>query len=306
MGKTNSKLNSSTEPEEVIPNETTPKTVKGIDTSTGEVQSKSKNDIYDIKESDFYSPASKSSFTNYAKIASSDADVGNSRSSLSLDARAAAQFTAVDIAKGIRDPNERSRYIAEQGSNMTDLMEGVVGIKFDDQIADYAKYRHNQYDTKVSKFLDDLDENQGFWKGLGNFGGKLLGRTATAVSGIIPAVYGIGSAIINMDSKKLYENGAYDAWEEMDTALDKYFVVYGGDSYTAGEEKNVFARFMDNPMKSLADDFAPTIAFVAGAVGTSYLTGGVGAFQAAKGFSYINGLSKTAAKTNLVFKNGVK
>ena len=306
MGKTNSKLSSSTEPEEVIPNETTPKTVKGIDTSTGEVQSKSKNDIYDIKESDFYSPASKSPFTNYAKIASSDADVGNSKSSLSLDARAAAQFTAVDIAKGIRDPNERARYIAEQGSNMTDLMEGIVGIKFDSQIEDYAKYRHNQYDTKVAKFLDDLDENQGFWEGLGNFGGKLLGRTATAVSGIIPAVYGIGSAIINMDSKKLYENGAYDAWEEMDTALDKYFVVYGGDSYTAGEEKNVFARFMDNPMKSLADDFAPTIAFVAGAVGTSYLTGGVGAFQASKGFSYINGLSKASAKTNLVFKNGVK
>ena len=284
----------------------TPKTVKGIDTSSGENPPIKKDSDPVFKESNIYKEKVNPGTMDRARdYMTTDASLGI-KNNFSLSVSAASQFTPVDIAKGIRDPNERYRYITDQGSKMTELSENLVGISFDNQIEDYAKYRHNQYDTKVSKFLDDLDENQGFWKGLGNFGGKLLGRTATAVSGIIPAVYGIGSAIINMDSKKLYENGAYDAWEEMDTALDKYFVVYGGDSYTAGEEKNVFARFMDNPMKSLADDFAPTIAFVAGAVGTSYLTGGVGAFQAAKGFSYINGLSKTAAKTNLVFKNGVK
>lgn len=284
----------------------TPKTVKGIDTSSGENPPTKKDSDPVFKESNIYKEKVNPGTMDRARdYMTTDASLGI-KNNFSLSVSAASQFTPVDIAKGIRDPNERYRYITDQGSKMTELSENLVGISFDNQIEDYAKYRHNQYDTKVAKFLDDLDENQGFWKELGNFGGKLLGRTATAVSGIIPAVYGIGSAIINMDSKKLYENGAYDAWEEMDTALDKYFVVYGGDSYTAGEEKNVFARFMDNPMKSLADDFAPTIAFVAGAVGTSYLTGGVGAFQAAKGFSYINGLSKTAAKTNLVFKNGVK
>ena len=284
----------------------TPKTVKGIDTSSGENPPTKKDSDPVFKESNIYKEKVNPGTMDRARdYMTTDASLGI-KNNFSLSVSAASQFTPVDIAKGIRDPNERYRYITDQGSKMTELSENLVGISFDNQIEDYAKYRHNQYDTKVAKFLDDLDENQGFWEGLGNFGGKLLGRTATAVSGIIPAVYGIGSAIINMDSKKLYENGAYDAWEEMDTALDKYFVVYGGDSYTAGEEKNVFARFKDNPMKSLADDFAPTIAFVAGAVGTSYLTGGVGAFQAAKGFSYINGLSKVAAKTNLVFKNGVK
>ena len=309
MGKTNSNVDPNTEPTESWREKTVdPKEVKGIDTSSGEdysidsEYSDKSTQLGDLREADYYTPGQSA----ISKISGTKVDIGAASNNLTVSAAAAAQFTPVDIAKGIRDPNERARYIAEQGSKMTNLMDGLVGIKFDDEIADYAKYRQNQYDNKVSKFLDDLDENQGFWKELGNFGGKLLGRTATAVSGIIPAVYGIGSAIINMDGKKLYDNGAYDAWESMDKSLDEYFVVYGGDSYTSGEEKNVFARFMDNPMKSLADDFAPTIAFVAGAVGTSYITGGVGALQASKGISYINGLSKASAKTNLVFKNGVK
>ncbi len=309
MGKTNSNVDPNTEPTESWREKTIdPKEVKGIDTSSGEDYStdsdysEESTQLGDLREADYYTPGQSA----ISKISGTKVDIGAVNNSLTVSAAAAAQFTPVDIAKGIRDPNERARYIAEQGSKMTDLMDGVVGIKFDDEIADYAKYRQNQYDSKVSKFLDDLDENQGFWKELGNFGGKLLGLTATSLSQIIPAVYGIGSAIINMDGKKLYDNGAYDAWASMDKSLNEYFVVYGGDSYTSGEEKNVFARFMDNPMKSLADDFAPTIAFVAGAVGTSYITGGVGALQASKGISYINGLSKASAKTNLVFKNGVK
>lgn len=290
----------STDPEEL--NEVDPKEVKGIDTSTGETYSQQSDDLGRVKEEDFYTPGKSA----VSKISGTAVDIGASTSNLSVDAAAAAQFTAVDIAKGIRDPNERARFIKEQGSKMVDLMNGVVGIKFDDEIVDYSKFRQKQYDTKVSKLLDDLDENQGFLQEFGNFGGKLLGRTAVAVTGIIPAVFGIAEAIFTLDATKLYDNSAFDKWGKMDKAIDEYFVVYGGDSYTAGEQKNVFARFMDNPMKSLADDFAPTIAFVAGAVGTSYITGGISNLQAAKGLSYINGLSKGLAKTNLVYKNGIK
>jgi hypothetical protein len=290
----------STDPEEL--NGVDPKEVKGVDTSTGKDYSEKSDDLGSIKKEDFYTPGKSA----ISRISGTSVDIGASTNNLSVDAAAAAQFTAVDIAKGIRDPNERARFIKEQGSKMTTLTDGVVGIKFDDEIADYSKFRQKQYDTKVAKLLDDLDENQGFLDEFANFTGKLLGRTFTAVTGIIPVVYGIGEAIITGNGKRLYDNSMYDQWEKADKALDEYFVVYGGDSYTAGEEKNVFSRFWDNPMKSLADDFAPTIAFVAGAVGTSYITGGVGAFQASKGLSYINGLSKASAKTNLVFKNGVK
>lgn len=279
-----------------------PKEVKGINTSTGSTYSEESDDLGNIKESDFYTPDQ----SGISKIAGTGVDIGASTNNFSVNAAAAAQFTAVDIAKGIRDPNERAAYIKEHGSKMTPLIDGVVGIKFDYEIEDYAKFRHKQYDTKVAKLLDDLDENQGFVKELGNFTGKLLGRTVTAVSGIIPVVYGMGEAIMTGDGKRLFDNTMFDQWEKADKALDEYFVVYGGDSYTSGEEKNVFMRFADNPMKSLTDDFAPTIAFVAGAVGTSYITGGVGAFQATKGVSYVNGLAKVGAKTNLVFKNGVK
>lgn len=290
----------STDPEEL--NEVDPKEVKGIDTSTGEPSSQQSDDLGRVKEEDFYTPGKSA----VSRISGTAVDIGASTSNLSVDAAAAAQFTAVDLAKGIRDPNERTRFIKEQGSKMADLMNGVVGIKFDDEIVDYSKFRQKQYDTKVAKLLDDLDENQGFLQELGNFSGKLLGKTAVAVSGIIPAVFGIANAIVTLDASKLYDNSAFDTWGKMDKALDEYFVVYGGDSYTAGEQKHVFARFMDNPMKSLADDFAPTIAFVAGAVGTSYITGGISNLQAAKGLSYINGLSKGLAKTNLVYKNGIK
>lgn len=279
-----------------------PKEVKGINTSTGEDYSEESDNLGSIKEEDFYTPGKSS----ISKISGTAVDVGASTTNLSVDAAAAAQFTAVDIAKGIRDPNERARFIKEQGSRVTSLTDGIIGIKFDDEIEDYSKFRQKQYDSKVGQLLDELDENQGFLEELGNFTGKLLGRTVTAVSGIIPTIYGLGEAIITGNGKKLFDNTMFDQWDKADKALDEYFVVYGGDSYTSGEEKNVFARFRDNPMKSLTDDFAPTIAFVAGAVGTSYITGGVGAFQATKGISYVNGLSKVAAKTNLVFKNGVK
>tara|TARA_R100000654_G_scaffold2251_5_gene8297 strand:- start:15799 stop:20166 length:4368 start_codon:yes stop_codon:yes gene_type:complete len=290
----------STDPEEL--NKVDPKEVKGVDTSTGKDYSEKSDDLGSIKKEDFYTPGKSA----ISRISGTSVDIGASTSNLSVDAAAAAQFTAVDIAKGIRDPNERARFIKEQGSKMTTLMDGVVGIKFDDEIADYSKFRQKQYDTKVAKLLDDLDENQGFVKEFGNFAGKLLGRTVTAVTGIIPVVYGIGEAIVTGNGKRLFDNTMFDQWEKADKALDEYFVVYGGDSYTAGEEKNVFMRFADNPMKSLTDDFAPTIAFVAGAVGTSYITGGVSALTASKGISYVQGLSKLGAKTNLVFKNGVK
>lgn len=299
METTNSNL-SSTNLEES--NGVDPKEVKGINTSTGEDYSEESDTLGSIKEEDFYTPGKSS----ISKISGTAVDVGASTTNLSVDAAAAAQFTAVDIAKGIRDPNERARFIKEQGSRVTSLTDGIIGIKFDDEIEDYSKFRQKQYDSKVGQLLDELDENQGFLEEFGNFAGKLLGRTVTAVTGIIPVVYGIGEAIVTGNGKRLFDNTMFDQWEKADKALDEYFVVYGGDSYTSGEEKNVFARFRDNPMKSLTDDFAPTIAFVAGAVGTSYITGGVGALQATKGVSYVNGLAKLGAKTNLVFKNGVK
>ena len=87
-------------------------------------------------------------------------------------------FTPVDLAKAIPDANERAKYIEEHGNKMTQLLDPeTYGITFNRQIADYAGYRRQNYPKQLKKFVDDLDENQGWVSSLGNNFAKLLGST---------------------------------------------------------------------------------------------------------------------------------
>jgi hypothetical protein len=177
-------------------------------------------------------------------------------------------YTPVDIAKAIPDGNEREEYIRQHGSNMVNLLDvNKYGIKFDSQAGDFAKFKQKQYDTHVKKFLDDLNENQGFVEEAATFASKLVGKTALAISSLIPTVYGLGKGLFTWDAKNIFNNGLFDAWETADKFIDNHLVVYGGSDYHEGD-KNFFARMWSNPMKSLNDDVAPAAAFVAGAVGT--------------------------------------
>lgn len=177
-------------------------------------------------------------------------------------------YTPVDIAAAIPDGNEREEYIRQHGSNMVNLLDvNKYGIKFDSQAGDFAKFKQKQYDTHVKKFLDDLNENQGFVEEAATFASKLVGKTALAISSLIPTVYGLGKGLFTWDAKNIFNNGLFDAWETADKFIDNHLVVYGGSDYHEGD-KNFFARMWSNPMKSLNDDVAPAAAFVAGAIGT--------------------------------------
>lgn len=189
-------------------------------------------------------------------------------------------YTPFDLAKAIPDPNERDEYIRQHGSKMVELLKGgkkVYGITFADQIKDYYGFRKNGYDTQLKKFVDDLDEAQGNFEAFFTGMGKWASKTLNSVTSLVPLVYGIGSALVNWDRTKLFDNTLFDQWEKNDQWIDSRMVVYGGYDYHQldenGQPKGFFARMADNPMKSLADDVAPMAAFVSGAILTEVLAG---------------------------------
>ena len=193
----------------------------------------------------------------------------------------------VDIARAIPDPYEREAYIRKNGQklvNLTDL--NTFGIHFENDFKDLIKYKEKNYHKSIKNFVDDLDENEGWITELGKTTGKLIGKTAWNVLGILPAIYGVGSAIINLDPAKLFNNSAFDAWEYVDRSIDKYTFIYGGsniweiDPVTGGikydefgqpVKKDFFTRVGSDPVKIFNDEMAPAISFVAGAVVTELL-----------------------------------
>lgn len=189
-------------------------------------------------------------------------------------------YTPFDLAKAIPDANERDEYIRQHGSKMVELLQGgkkVYGITFADQIKDYYGFRKNGYDRQLKKFVDDLDEAQGSFEAFFTGMGKWASKTLNSVTSLVPLVYGIGSALVNWDATKLFDNTLFDQWEKHDQWIDSRMVVYGGYDYHQldenGNPKGFFARMADNPMKSLADDVAPMAAFVSGAILTEVAAG---------------------------------
>ncbi len=218
-------------------------------------------------------------------------------------------YTPFDLAKAIPDPNERAEYIRQHGSNMVKLLDpNIQGITFADELKDLYNFRKNNYNVQLKNFVDKLDADQGFFDALGNTTQKLLGKTAVAVSSIIPLVVGVGSAIINWDANKIFNNTLFDEWDKMDKWTDEHYVVYGGFDYTQpnedGSQKNFFARMKDNPMKSINNDIIPAAAFIAGAVLTETLAGLLAAPTG--GASLIANTSRLAAYGTRTFSKGVR
>ena len=204
-------------------------------------------------------------------------------------------FTPVDLAKAIPDANERAKYIKEHGNKMTQLLDPeTYGITFNRQIADYAGYRRQNYPKQLKKFVDDLDENQGWVSSLGNNFAKLLGSTTAKIgANILAPVYGIGSALYNIDGSKIRDNSLIDYFGKMDEDINKEFVVYGGYDYGKkfDDDGNVigqqtfFSRLFSHPFKSINDDIVPTVSFVAAAVSSEVILGRLGIHTGASKFA---------------------
>lgn len=240
---------------------------------------------------------------NVASVSSGAAILGTD---FTVDPRAAMLYTPVDLAAGIRDPNERAKFLNEHGSRMTKLMgQDQYGIRFNHEIKDYAAYKEKLYDKRVDKFLDDLDENQGFLAEAGNTATKLIGNTAVAVSSLIPLVYGLGKGLFTWDAQNIFNNGMFDTWETMDQGINNKFAVYGGSDYDIdenGEQKGFFSRFVSHPMKSLNADIAPAVSFIAGAIITEMLAVPLGAVTG--GTALVANTARLGAQATRTFARG--
>ena len=313
--------------------------LKGIDTSnpegsnpegepeTNPILQSSKDKI---KSSDNYiKPKSKDSAfrSNLANSAvtgiTNDTIIG---SNLMVDKKLTnPQFTPIDLALAIPDPRERAKYIKEHGSNMTQLLNpDVYGVLFNRDVADYAQYRKKNYNNKLKTFVDDLDNNQGFWESMGIVSAKLGGDVVNNLgANLVAPVYGLGAALFNWgdtgewDSSKIYDNDVTDYFKKNLEYLDNELVIYGGTGYGKDKEKadkindalsggvlrgtgNFFSRVTTHPFKSINEDIVPTISFVAAAVGSEMilkrvgLTGGgfIGNNLARAGAYGVKGFSK--------------
>lgn len=225
-----------------------------------------------------------------------------------IDSRIASLYDQVDLAKGIPDPVERAAYIDDHENKLVRLMDpNKFGVRSTDELSDFLKIKSKKYDSEVKKFLDDLDENQGFLQESFNTATKLLGRTATAVGGVIPLAYGLGKGLFTWDAQNIFNNGVFDAWETMDQAIDKNLVVYGGSDYYfdhEGKERNFFSRFINHPMKSINSDIVPAVSFVAGAVLTELAATALAPVTG--GASVVANTARLGAQATNLFSRGYK
>jgi hypothetical protein len=187
-------------------------------------------------------------------------------------------YVPFDLAKAIPDPNERAEYIRQHGSKMVKLLnEDVQGITFADELKDLYNFRQQNYNVQLKKFVDKLDNDQGFFDAAGNTFQKFLGKTGVAVSSLIPLVYGLAKGLVTWNAENIFNNTLFDQWDKMDKWTDEHYVVYGGYDYTQpgedGKQKDFFARMADNPMKSINNDVIPAASFIAGAILTETVAG---------------------------------
>jgi hypothetical protein len=216
-------------------------------------------------------------------------------------------YTPVNLAKGIPDKHERQKFINEHGSKMVKLLDpDKFGVIFDDDIKAYQSYKAKNYNIQVKKFLDDLDENQGFLAEAGNTAAKLTGLVWNT-AGIIPLTYGLGKALFTWDAQNIYNNGLFDFWETVDEGINTKFAVYGGSDYANkpdGTPKNFFARFVSHPMKSLNADIMPAVNFVGSAVATELLATAAAPFTG--GASLLANTSRLLAQGTNAFAKSYK
>jgi hypothetical protein len=292
-----------------------PVEVKGIETATGLPKSEALDagaDRYD-PVSQYKQPKSEGQKRLYDLAAMSGKGRSSVKGTSGLVSSSVNQlYEMADLAKAIPDYWERMQYIDQHGSKMQEIVNpDLVKIRFEDELLDAFKFREKEYHKYVKNFIDDLDENQGILEEGYNTLGKFLGKTTLSVTSVLPLIYGLGSSLINWDSSKIFDNSVFEAWDYMDKGLDENLVVYGGSDYwdynaETGEykQKEFFARFISDPIKSLNADVAPAASFVAGAVISEILASMAAPLTG--GASVVGNTARLAAQSNRIFSKGVR
>ena len=197
-----------------------------------------------------------------------------------IDAEAVkAIYEPVNLTDAMPDAAERAKFKAYNNDKLVNIFDNEsIGITFEKDLEDVYKFKQRQYHHLTKQFIDDLDENQSWYTEVGLSAARLIGNTAVATAGnLLGSIYAAGSALINLDSTKLYDNMAYDALDYIQGGLDTHLAIYGGsDVYNEiinpetglleFEQKGFLTRFINDPLKSLNADVVPAASFVAGAV----------------------------------------
>lgn len=148
------------------------------------------------------------------------------------------------------------------------------------------KFGESKYDTPMSmEAFIDLDETRAqrqtfgdkFANGIVKFGGK----TATnVVGGIVGTAYGLGSALVNVDKSKFFDNDFAHMLDDVNESMDEKLPHY----YTQAEmdEENLWKKMGSSNF--MFDSVLNGFSFLAGAVITeaaaTMLTAGVGSVAA--------------------------
>lgn len=145
-------------------------------------------------------------------------------------------------------------------------------------LPDESQYDEQLTGVDVMKTLEDpqllTDMRSGKQTGLDAFGNILVkfgAKTGVNVVGnVIGGGYGIGSAIVNRDFSKLWDNAVINETMKWSEELDKSLPVYKDRAY---RDKN-FLQSIGN-FGMFMDEMSDALAFTAGAVLSGYITAGL-------------------------------
>ena len=187
----------------------------------------------------------------------------------------------MDISKGIPDYNENRKYHTYNDAFLKKIGNtNTFGLRFDHNFKELEAYKQKNYNMEVKKFIDKLDEDQGIATELGLTALNLIGKTAIAITGLVPMVAGGVYGLMTWDSTKVFDNAMARGWDKADDWWGMSMSTYGGsdvwdqDEKTGEfEQKEWYLRMYNDPLKSLNADLAPAIAFVASTVLTETLMG---------------------------------
>ena len=203
-----------------------------------------------------------------------------------------ALYEPLNLTEAIPDARERERFKTYNQDKLVDLFGDSVGITFQNDADDMFKFKEKQYHHLTKRFIDELDENEGFMEEAARTATSFVGSTLVATAGnLLGMVWGAGTSLLRLDSDYMFNNMVYDGLEYVQEGIDKNFVTYGGsDPYNSVyneetgtwnfEQKPFVARFISDPFKSINSDIVPAAAFVASAVVSEIIAG---AFTAGTG-----------------------
>lgn len=199
----------------------------------------------------------------------------------------------------ITNYNDSDPVVASSNIDLRDMFYGGsdssdTGILGSVQLYDYdaSKYDRNILPGELGDLEGIRESNQGILDSMGRSIANLVGKTGINVAGgLIGTAYGIGSAIANGDSTKIFDNSVVQSLDKASESVGDYFKVYKSDNF---EDMNLISKAVLHPIQ-FTDTVMDALSFTTGAILTELISGGVAsAFIVPKALKYLKGLDRAS------------